>query len=250
MNQASAKSEALLVCLHGFTGTPDAFIPLGVPVFWAPRLSGHGPDPDLSAETFEAEVDRIAQGLTRRTEQKVHLVAYSMGARVALGLIHRFPTLFCRATLVGVNPGLESEFARQDRLGWEARWIDILEQDGLAVFEHRWKQQPIFSTQGSIPPRSQDAQRSARLSHTAAGLVHALNVLGLGSMPNYWPILPQLVVPLDLVFGALDEKFAAISTRAQSLCPTARAVAIPAVGHNPFLEAPLALRELLLAPLS
>lgn len=234
-----------LVCLHGFTGTPAAFSPLGIETLWAPRLTGHGPDPDMSSQTFDEEVARIGAGIAQRSQTPVHLFAYSMGARLALGLIDTFPHLIARATLVGVNPGLETEDARQDRLGWEARWIDILEQDGLAVFEHQWSAQPLFKTQHSVPPRSQDAQRSARLSHTALGLVHALNVLGLGSMPNFWSRIAEMKVPLTFVYGALDVKFAGLAERARSTNPQIRLVAIPDVGHNPLLEAPQALFQLL-----
>lgn len=241
------KTKTPLVCLHGFTGTPDAFAPLCLESIWRPRLTGHGPDPDLTSQTFDDEVARIARGMETRAQESVHLVAYSMGARVSLGLIERYPHLFRRATLVGVNPGLETEEARQDRLGWEARWIDVLEQDGLAVFEHQWSIQPLFKTQETIPPRSQEAQRSARLGHTAAGLVHALHVLGLGSMPNFWPRLADLQVPLTLIHGELDEKFAQITQRVKSLCPRIESIAIPGAGHNPFLEAPSAIRELILS---
>lgn len=247
--------QAPFVCLHGFTGTPDAFTPLGIagpPLggprhdsHWAPRLTGHGPDPDLSSQTFDDEVARISREIAKRTEVPVRLVGYSMGARVALGLLDAHPHLFTDATLVGVNPGLESEEARQDRLGWEARWIDVLEQDGLAVFEHQWSAQPIFKTQYTIPPRSQDAQRSARLSHTALGLVHALNVLGLGSMPNLWPRLGHMKVPMTFVYGALDDKFRKIAERAQTENAQIRIVAIPDVGHNPLLEAPEFISRLL-----
>lgn len=238
-------ASASFVCLHGFTGTPDAFTPLALDVLWAPRLTGHGPDPELSSQTFADEVQRIGAGIAERSNEPVHLLGYSMGARVALGLLDTFPNLFTQATLVGVNPGLESEEARQDRLGWESRWIDVLEQDGIAVFEHQWRAQPLFRTQHTIPPRSQDAQRSACLTHTAPGLVHALHVLGLGSMPNYWDRLANIKTPITLVYGELDKKFAALTERAQSLAPWIRSVAIPRVGHNPFLEAPEALTELL-----
>lgn len=239
---------ASFVCLHGFTGTPDAFVPLGLDVLWAPRLTGHGPDPDFSSQTFSDEVQRIGAGIAARSSRPVHLLGYSMGARLALGLVDAFPNLFTQATLVGVNPGLESEDARQDRLGWEARWIDVLEQDGIAVFEHQWRAQPLFRTRHTIPPRSQDAQRSACLSHTARGLVHALHVLGLGSMPNYWARLEGIKTPMTLVYGEFDEKFTALAERARSLVPRIRSVAISQVGHNPFIEAPEALTELLLSP--
>src|SRR5690606_13307750 len=122
----------------------------------------------------------------------------------------------------------------------------ILEQDGLAVFEHQWSAQLLFKTQHSVPPRSQDAQRSERLSHTAAGLVHALNVLGLGSMPNFWPRLSSFVTPTTIVYGALDRKFAELSERVKGQNPSFQLAPIPQVGHNPLLEAPALVSDLVL----
>lgn len=234
-----------LVALHGFTGSPRAFESLGLPVAWAPALCGHGADPDVSAARFSDEVARLRRGLAARFHQPVSLLGYSMGARLGLGLALESPQLFSRIMLLGVNPGLESENAQQERLGWEARWIDILEQDGLAVFEHRWSRLPLFDSQHSLPPRSQDAQRTLRMSHTAAGLAHAMNVLGLGSMPNHWPLLTAIRRPIHLVVGSLDEKFLGIAERMQRSNGQFVVHVLKGVGHNPLLEAPERVAQLM-----
>lgn len=236
---------APLIALHGFTGSPRAFASLDPTPSWAPVLSGHGSDPDFTAQSFEDEVSRLHRLIELRYEREIRLLAYSMGARVGLGLLLRCPERFSSAMLLGVNPGLESEDARQERLGWEARWIDVLEQDGLAVFEHQWSRQAMFRTQDSIPPKSQDAQRTLRLSHTASGLAHALSVLGLGSMPNYWPRIADLRIPVTVVSGALDEKFLKLGRRFADLSPYATLRVLDGIGHNPLLEAPNAVGALL-----
>jgi 2-succinyl-6-hydroxy-2,4-cyclohexadiene-1-carboxylate synthase len=240
-------SAVPVVALHGFTGTPRAFTSLDVPVALSPYLAGHGPDPDLSAQSFSDEVGRIAQLIRSRLSGPVHLLGYSMGARVALGLLVDSPELFHSATLLGPNPGLSTEDERQERLGWEARWIDILEQDGLAVFEHRWRSLPLFQSQESLPPHSQEAQRTERMSHTALGLAHAMTVLGLGSMPNLWPALSLVQVPVTVVTGELDEKFSRITDQITSVAPQFSVVRLPGVGHNPLLERPDAISALVSA---
>lgn len=69
-------------------------------------------------------------------------------------------------------------------------------------------------------------------------------------MPNFWPRLESIKTPLTFVYGEGDEKFAAIAARASGLYPQIGSVAIPRVGHNPFLEAPEALTRLLVSPVS
>jgi 2-succinyl-6-hydroxy-2,4-cyclohexadiene-1-carboxylate synthase len=238
-------SVSTLVCLHGFAGTSQSFSALDLNLH-APVLTGHGPEPDCSSSTYDEEVTRLAREIGLRFPEPVNLLAYSMGARVALGLATRHPELLRHAILLGVNPGLRSEKERQERLHWEARWIEVLEQEGLAAFEEQWKNQPLFASQVRISADRREAQRNARLSHTAAGLVHALRVLGLSAMPNFWPQLSELRTPVTLIYGALDHKFASIATQAKALNPSFQLAPLAQTGHNPLLEAPERVREVLL----
>jgi 2-succinyl-6-hydroxy-2,4-cyclohexadiene-1-carboxylate synthase len=231
--------------LHGFTGNACSFAPLGLPDAHTPLLTGHGPAPHLLSQSFGQEVERIAAVVQRRSAP-VHLVGYSMGARVALAVALDHPALIAQLSLVGVNPGLQTDPERQARLNWEARWQDVLEVDGLAVFEHQWSSLPLFSSQARVSAEVHAAQRAERLRHTAWGLSHALSVLGLAAMPNLWPRLPDLRVPTQLIVGELDEKFLNIAQVMCDQCARCRLLCMPQVGHNPIIEAPEELRALLL----
>lgn len=233
-----------LVFLHGFTGSSRSFDPLRWRDAQAPLLTGHGPTPDLSSQSFVEEVQRVAR-LVDRGASAVRLLGYSMGARVALGLALEHPRLVSRLTLIGVNPGLATESEREGRLAWEARWQDVLEVDGLAVFEHKWRALPLFASQARLSSEVREAQRAERLSHTAWGLSHALTVLGLGSMPNLWPRLGELRCPVDLLVGDQDTKFLGIARDIQGHVPHAELISLSGVGHNPLLEAPAHIREFL-----
>jgi len=237
--------EPALVLLHGFTGNARSFSALGLKHAHTPLLTGHGPSPDLTSQSFDQEVERIARALSRHAAP-VHLVGYSMGARVALGVALQHPLLVERLSLLGVNPGLQTEVERQERLNWESRWQDVLEVDGLAVFEHKWSALPLFASQARLPAAVQAAQRAERLGNTAWGLSHALSVLGLASMPNLWPQLHQLRLPVQLIVGEFDQKFLDIAQTMSNHSELFRVTCLPQVGHNPVLEAPERVRALLL----
>src|SRR5690606_22031035 len=126
-----------VVALHGFTGTPKTLDSLDLHgpghLVVRPWLEGHGPSPRLTARDFRGAVRSLLASL-RRHPKPWHVVGYSMGARVALGLLLEQPDAFASALLIGLNPGLRTEREREARLTWEARLIDILEQDGVATF--------------------------------------------------------------------------------------------------------------------
>lgn len=242
--------------LHGFTGSPRNFqpliaaCPLGDRVY-APPLLGHDPDEPLPADDvraggrFEAEVDRLADEIVERGLPPVHVLGYSLGARMALGLTVRHPALVARATWIGVHPGLQSDDERQQRRAADAEWCSLLEREGVPAFVSAWEKQPLFATQQRLPAPMLDAQRAERLRHTAAGLRLSLQRTGLGEMPNYWPALRDIGVPVDWVVGELDDKFGSLARAAEPALREVRLHVVPGAGHNVLLERPSALLPLL-----
>jgi 2-succinyl-6-hydroxy-2,4-cyclohexadiene-1-carboxylate synthase len=242
-----------LVFLHGFSGHPQSFEPVACflpsamqqavcePIF---GHRGHAEAEDKIA-TFDQEVDRLAARLAARSDADLTFVGYSLGARLALALLIRHPTLAARAVLVGVNPGLADEAERDARHAADERWAQLLEREGIEPFVDAWQAQPIFDSQRSLPRAILDQQRALRLTHHPLGLARALRVLGLAAMPDLTGALSQLRVPIVVAHGEEDSKFAALSARMASLLPNARRVAIPGAGHNPLLEQPRAVAALL-----
>lgn len=250
-----------LVLLHGFTGHPASFkkilaqLPLTTRAL-CPVLLGHEGVPEATssagslatATDFTGEVDRIAAQIRAAHLGPAHLVGYSLGARVALGLLLRHRELFQRATLLSVHPGLQSANEQQDRVAADERWAALLSEHGLAAFLNQWEQQPLFQTQAQLPEPTRAAQDAVRRRHDSQGLAQALRVLGLGRMPDYWPELARLQLPVQLAVGALDAKFAALADRAKAVLPDGQVVRIAGAGHNLLLEAPEAVCALLTAP--
>ena len=171
-----------------------------------------------------------------------HLVGYSLGGRLALGLLVRHPALFASATLVGAQPGLETESARAERRAADERWCEMLESGPLADFVAAWETQPLFASQGALPSGALERQRVERMSHSGAGLALSLRTTGLGVMPSYWDALSSIRVPATLVVGATDEKFSAIARRMIATMPSARLETAAGSGHNVVLENPEVIR--------
>lgn len=230
-----------LLLLHGFTGGPASWSAvtqmLSTPVLTlAPTLVGHGWEMYPSVSSFEDEVDRIFSLMSGATAW--HVAGYSMGGRIALGLLVRHSEAFEGATLIGAQPGLESESARADRRATDERWCDILRNGPLSDFVSAWEKQPLFLSQRSLSEEVLATQRAERLAQDPAGLVRSLTLTGLGVMPSYWDALGKIRVPTTLVAGSRDEKFAAIARDMSARMPVSRLEIVPEVGHNVVLEQP------------
>ena len=239
-----------LVLLHGFTGAPRSWHAvveqLPPSVVFMPTLLGHDGSPALDApDSFEGEVDRIAAEIATAGAGPARLVGYSLGARVALGLLARHRELFLDATLIGVHPGLDSAHQRALRADNDAHWRALLEDHGIAAFTDAWEAQPLFASQRALPARVVASQRRMRLSHHPRGLARSLEVLGLGAMPAYRDALRDADLPLRFIAGERDDKFRRIAAELTHVAPCARATVVPGVGHNVVLEAPERIARLL-----
>jgi 2-succinyl-6-hydroxy-2,4-cyclohexadiene-1-carboxylate synthase len=225
-----------VVLLHGFAHTPaswreviDALAPaLDEPLFACPN-PGHSADVAVGAG-WAATIDALAA----RVPPDAIAIGYSLGARLALGLLAR--DAVAAAVLIGVHPGLDDEAERAARRAADARWSALLRTGGTAAFLDAWEAQPIFATAARAPAAVRAERRAARARLDAAGLADAMDVLGLGAMPPLGAALAARADRAHLIAGADDAKFRAL---AEAL-PPARTI-IPASGHDVTLEAPAAL---------
>ncbi|AHF03237.1 alpha/beta hydrolase [Marichromatium purpuratum 984] len=175
------------------------------------------------------------------------LIGYSLGGRVALGLLQAAPERFRRATLISAHPGLTDPAARARRRAADRRWIELLRQQGIGAFVEAWEQLPLFATQARVAPAALARQRDRRLTQDPEGLAAALAVLGLGEMPPTWRTLARHPGRLRWIVGARDAKFLALARRVATLRPRLELLVVSGAGHNPLIETPTRL-DALLAP--
>jgi 2-succinyl-6-hydroxy-2,4-cyclohexadiene-1-carboxylate synthase len=231
--------------VHGFTGSPQSWSRMLAhtelhPAPLIPTLAGHGPDwRSRDVESFESEVTRLVS-LASSAERPRLLCGYSMGARVALGLLARQPGLFDAAVLIAVHPGLTEEAVRAERRAVDASRARLLREKGLAAFVAAWEGQPLFASQRDVSQDVLADQRHIRLRQDAEGLARALEVLGLAEMPDYRPAIRSLEIPITLMAGSLDAKFSALANGLAEGNTHIDAELVDGVGHNVVLEAPAA----------
>lgn len=225
-----------LLCLHGFTGSPKSFDFLPPQLARVtPALVGHSGSTASDAITrFEQEVDRLAA----LASEPMHVVGYSLGARLALGLAVRHPERVTRLTLVSAHPGLATDALRTARRASDAAWCELLQTRGIAAFVEAWAEAPLWTSQRRLGSAVRALKKQERLTQTAAGLARSLRVTGLAEMPNYAPALGNIRVPTDVLAGELDLKFCDLARFLAKNISHARLEIAPAVGHDLLLERP------------
>lgn len=229
--------------LHGFTGGAGDWRAIfgDDPDTLAIALPGHGNRSDPSG-TFRAEIQTLLCALPASIDR---VAGYSLGGRIALGLIQAAPERFRAATLVSAHPGLTDPRLREQRREADRQWIRLLRTQGIAAFVQAWETLPLFDSQRRLPPAALARQRACRLSQRAEGLASCLERLGLAEMPDTWDDLARFPGQLRWIVGGEDSKFLHIARQVVECRPTTDLRVLDGVGHNPLLEAPELLADFL-----
>jgi 2-succinyl-6-hydroxy-2,4-cyclohexadiene-1-carboxylate synthase len=212
------------VLLHGFAGDPASWddVPVAGDRLALPGHRGGG----ALGEDWAANLAAIAA----RIGHADLVIGYSLGARVALGLVAAGHVP--RAVLISVNPGI-ADSDRGARRAGDAAWARLVRTEGLAAFLEAWQAQPLFASQPRAPAERRAARHARRLTLDPEQLARSLETMGLAEMPDHRADVDARVA---LIAGADDAKFVAI----------ARALPAPLAliadsGHDPLLEQPVAL---------
>jgi 2-succinyl-6-hydroxy-2,4-cyclohexadiene-1-carboxylate synthase len=222
-----------IALLHGFAGDPAAWAdvidawPRAGDVLRAIALPGHGRpcEPDWAANLVALEPEVTGADV---------VVGYSLGARLALGLLAT--GRIERAVLIGAGYGIDAA-ERAARRAHDATWASVLRADGIAAFVAAWEAQPLFASQARVDPLRLAARRARRLALDPEGLARSLETMGLAEMPDY---RGADLASVRAVAGADDARYLALA-RSVGLAP----IAIRDAGHDVPLEQPRALAHAL-----
>ncbi len=228
-----------LVLLHGFTGSAAHWRALDFGAAQlAPDLLGHG-DTDAPGSPARYGIAQAAADLIAIFDhyglQRVALLGYSMGGRLALYTALHHPARIAALILESASPGLATEEARLARVADDEALAARILAEGIPAFVQHWENLPLFASQSGA---AKAALRPARLGQRARGLANSLRGMGTGAQPSLWGDLPRLLLPVLLITGALDEKFTAIAQQMQASIPGAQHTVIDGAGHAVHLEQP------------
>jgi 2-succinyl-6-hydroxy-2,4-cyclohexadiene-1-carboxylate synthase len=214
------------VLLHGFAGDPASWEDVALATD-AERLAlpGH-----LGGGPLALDWDSNLAAIAARIGRCDAVIGYSLGARVALGLV--IGGYAPRGVLISVNPGI-ADHERAARRASDAVWAELARRRGTAAFVDAWQAQPLFATQARAPAERLAVRRTRRLALDPEQLARSLETMGLAEMPDYRARVDDRVA---LIAGADDAKYVAI---ARGL--PARLELIADSGHDPTLEQPVAL---------
>lgn len=226
-------SGARVVLLHGFGQTARCWGPLDRALardHEVVRLDapGHGGSSVITADL--PTTGRLAAA----TGGPAVYLGYSMGARMALHVATEAPEAVRALVLLGGTPGIEDDEERAARHAADLALAARIRADGVPAFVDHWLAQPMFAR---LPPDGRFVEERCR--NTAEGLATSLELAGTGAQVPLWSALPAIDVPVLVVAGADDPRYAAIAERtAAAIGANARAALVPGAGHSAHLEQP------------
>jgi dihydroxynaphthoic acid synthetase/2-succinyl-6-hydroxy-2,4-cyclohexadiene-1-carboxylate synthase len=246
-----AGSGPALLLLHGFTGSAsswDAHLPELASRFdvIAVDLLGHGEsDAPGDPERYRAErqVADLVALLDALDIQQAAVLGYSMGARLALALALAHPERVTRLVLESGSPGIAGGEARAARSASDDALAARIETGGIGAFVDEWERAPIFASQARLPVGSRRTHREQRLQNRPEGLAASLRGFGQGVQPPLHDRLHELPMPVLLIAGAEDAKYAGMAGEMATIIPDARVEIIDNAGHTPHLEQPERFRQ-------
>jgi 2-succinyl-6-hydroxy-2,4-cyclohexadiene-1-carboxylate synthase len=235
-----------LLLLHGFTGSVESWKWL-VPKWQHQRklimidIIGHGLS-DSPHDSKRYEIEHVAADLEEILKQlhieKVNVLGYSMGGRLALTFAVLYSHRVNKLILESSSPGLKSDEERRARIKSDEALALEIETYGVKHFIEKWENIPLFATQKRLPPIVQECIRTERLRNNAKGLANSLRGMGTGKQPSWWDRLSEVTIPTLLICGELDEKFCQIASEMARLMPNAVVSKISDSGHAIHVEQP------------
>lgn len=215
-------------------------------------LPGHNKSDSLKALgrvwDFESLTIRINDLLNHLSVEKVNLVGYSMGGRIAQHFAVHFPERIVKLVLESSSPGMENENEKRERLIKDKLLAKRLQKEPLKKFLDFWYEQSLFYGIKNHP--KYHAMIKRRLANDPGLLARALNTFSVGNQSYLANKLSLLKIPLLLVCGEKDLRYLEIMQGLQQRNPQYAFYIMPGCGHNTHFEKPILFAEHLIEFLS
>jgi len=199
--------------------------------------AGDGPTDRRPRASVERTADDLAAIVRGLGAERVDVVGYSLGARIALRLAVAHPEAVGRLVLEAPSAGIADPAARAARAAADAERARLVVSEGVEAFATRWEAEPVLAGEAALPARARERQAAIRRSQTPLGLAASLVYAGQGAMEPLHEALGLITAPTLVIAGAEDP----VRARAQEVAaaiPGARLALVPGAGHAPHLEQP------------
>ena len=186
--------------LHGFTGSGanwSAQIEAFASHFQVVTIDllGHG-ETEFGARRFPAryQMELAGRDLIAIFDllelERVHLLGYSMGGRLALYTALTYPERIDRLILESASPGLRTAAERTARIAQDEALADRIERDGIVSFAEYWSNLSLFASQS---PELRECLRLPALARATIRLASptASGGMGTGVQPSLWDRLGE-----------------------------------------------------------
>jgi 2-succinyl-6-hydroxy-2,4-cyclohexadiene-1-carboxylate synthase len=206
-------------------------------------LPGHGHS-DTPADPQRYRMERANRDLLALLDwlgmDRISLLGYSMGGRIALHLALAAPDRIRALVLESASPGMPDPADRAARRKADEDLALVLEHEGLETFVDRWERQSLFASQARLPATIRNELRGQRLRNNPIGLAQSLRGAGAGVQEPLWEQLSAVYQPTLVITGADDAKYRKVGREMAEALPAASLVVIPDAGHAVHLEQPAA----------
>ena len=240
---AGNRNNPVIVLLHGFLGSGHDWRQLSerylAQDFFCvmPTLPGHAEHPPPDPLNFDVVADGLHKWLRQLGFNRVNLVGYSMGGRLALFFALKYQSFVSRLALEGASPGIADQQARVARAAQDDERARQLVRGGIDAFVDDWYRMDIFASLARHPGLLAEVVRQRKRNNARWASI-VIRQLSPGRQPSLWLRLRELAIQVLLLAGELDTKYVTISHVMGKHIPCAQSKVIVAAGHNAHLEQP------------
>ncbi|HEX7357251.1 MAG TPA: 2-succinyl-6-hydroxy-2,4-cyclohexadiene-1-carboxylate synthase [Ignavibacteriaceae bacterium] len=248
------KSKDYILFLHGFTGCAEDWFPVfeQIPDKYnclALDIIGHGKS-DAPGSSMHYSIDSIMSQIKyvkdHLTQNKIFLLGYSMGGRIALTYASMYPEDVKGLILEASSAGIKNDEERQKRYEEDLKLAEFIETHTMEEFIEMWHDQEIFNTQRRFSNDKLKKIKKKKASGSKTGYANILKGFSTGIMPPVHDKLKKIPLKVLLITGDLDTKFTGINARLAKRFFKAKHKIVRNSGHNTHLEEPKRFIEIVL----
>jgi 2-succinyl-6-hydroxy-2,4-cyclohexadiene-1-carboxylate synthase len=239
-----------LLFLHGFLGHPDDwkncldFLAYDGPVY-SLTLPGHlSMGPPSVEDGFNDVSAYIKRYMDRLEISKCHIIGYSLGGRVAMHAVFKYPDLFESLTVLAASPGLYNVSEKQTRLAWDTLKVKQLRSKPLLQFlDEDWYSLSLFKEFRAC--EAFQVALTHRCEHDPENIAQTMMAMSPVLQPSFWKKLQHLSVPFTYIYGDNDSKYSGIANHLLETLRSDQIIGIADCGHVIHLEKPEELAHVL-----